>query len=111
MLPLTVNEIREKYLAFFESKKHLRLPSFPLVPHNDNSILLINAGMTPLKPFFTGQENPPSKRVTTCQKCVRTIDIDEVGHDGRHLSFFQMLGNFSFADYFKEEALNGPGSL
>ena len=105
MQPLSVKEIREKFLSFFESKKHLRLPSFPLVPHGDKSLLLINAGMTPLKPYFTGQETPPSKRVTTCQKCVRTIDIDEVGHDGRHLSFFQMLGNFSFADYFKAEAI------
>lgn len=105
MQPLTVNEIREKFLSFFESKGHLRLPSFSLVPQNDKSLLLINAGMTPLKPYFTGLAVPPRERVTTCQKCVRTIDIDEVGHDGRHLSFFQMLGNFSFAEYFKKEAI------
>ena len=105
MQPYSVNELREKFLSFFESKEHLRMPSFPLVPHNDNSLLLINAGMTPLKPYFTGQEIPPSKRVTTCQKCVRTVDIDEVGRNARHLSFFQMLGNFSFADYFKEEII------
>jgi len=103
--PLSVNQIREKYLAFFESKKHLRLPSFPLVPHNDNSLLLINSGMAPLKPYFTGQEIPPSKRVVTCQKCIRTGDIDDVGRDARHGSFFQMLGNFSFGDYFKADAI------
>jgi len=103
--PLSLNTIREKFLAFFESKNHLRLPSFPLVPHNDNSLLLINAGMTPLKPYFTGQEVPPNHRIVTCQKCVRTVDIDDVGRDARHGSFFQMLGNFSFGDYFKAEVI------
>lgn len=98
-----LNELRESYLRFFESKGHLRLPSFPLVPINDNSILLINAGMTPLKPYFMGQEVPPRSRVTTCQKCVRTLDIDNVGKTARHATFFEMLGNFSFGDYFKRE--------
>ena len=101
-----VNELRRMYLEFFESKDHLAMKSFSLVPHNDNSLLLINAGMAPLKPYFTGQEIPPRKRVTTCQKCVRTGDIDNVGKTARHLTFFEMLGNFSFGDYFKEEAIS-----
>ena len=94
-----VNELRRMYLEFFESKGHLAMKSFSLVPHNDNSLLLINAGMAPLKPYFTGQEVPPRRRVTTCQKCVRTGDIENVGKTARHLTFFEMLGNFSFGDY------------
>ncbi len=105
MEPLSLNEIRERYLNFFEKKAHLRLPSFPLVPQNDPSILLINAGMTPLKPFFTGVQTPPSLRVTTCQKCIRTPDIENVGQTARHGTYFEMLGNFSFGDYFKKEAI------
>ncbi len=100
-----VNELRRMYLEFFESKEHLAMKSFSLVPHNDNSLLLINAGMAPLKPYFTGQEIPPRKRVTTCQKCIRTGDIENVGKTARHLTFFEMLGNFSFGDYFKKEAI------
>ena len=100
-----VNELRKIYLNFFESKEHLVMKSFSLVPHNDNSSLLIMAGMAPLKPYFTGQEIPPKKRVATCQKCVRTVDIENVGKTARHLTFFEMLGNFSFGDYFKHEAI------
>ncbi len=100
-----LNELREKYLKFFESKGHLRLPSFPLVPQGDKSILLINAGMTPMKKYFTGEETPPSKRVTTCQKCIRTPDIERVGKTARHGTYFEMLGNFSFGDYFKKDVI------
>ena len=100
-----LNELREKYLSFFESEGHLRLPSFSLVPQNDKSILLINAGMTPMKPWFKGEEEPPCHRVCTCQKCIRTGDIDNVGHTARHGTYFEMLGNFSFGDYFKHEAI------
>ena len=99
------NELREKYLSFFECKGHLRLGSFPLVPHNDNSLLLINSGMAPMKKWFLGQEEPPRHRVTTCQKCIRTPDIERVGITARHGTFFEMLGNFSSQDYFKEEAI------
>ena len=100
-----VNELRRMFLEFFEKKGHLKMNSFSLVPHNDNSLLIINSGMAPLKPYFTGQEIPPSKRVCTCQKCIRTGDIDNVGKTARHGTFFEMLGNFSFGDYFKEEAI------
>ncbi len=105
MKKLGVNEIREQFLQFFESKDHLRLKSFPLVPQNDKSLLLINSGMAPMKAYFTGQEIPPSKRVTTCQKCIRTGDIDNVGKTARHGTFFEMLGDFSFGDYFKNEII------
>ena len=101
----SLNELREMFLKFFETKGHLRLPSFSLVPQNDKSILLINAGMTPMKPWFKGEEEPPCHRVCTCQKCIRTGDIDNVGHTARHGTYFEMLGNFSFGDYFKHEAI------
>ena len=101
----SLNDIREKYLSFFESKGHLRLPSFPLIPQNDKSLLLINSGMAPMKKYFTGEEEPPRHRVTTCQKCIRTPDLERVGHTARHGTFFEMLGNFSFGDYFKEQAI------
>ena len=100
-----LNELREMFLSFFESKGHLRLPSFSLVPQNDKSILLINAGMTPMKPWFKGEEEPPRRRVCTCQKCIRTGDIENVGKTARHGNYFEMLGNFSFGDYFKHEAI------
>ena len=100
-----LNELREKYLSFFESKGHLRLPSFSLVPQNDKSLLLINSGMAPMKKYFTGEVTPPRKRVTTCQKCIRTPDIENVGKTARHGTYFEMLGNFSFGDYFKDEVI------
>ncbi|WP_029453357.1 alanine--tRNA ligase [Clostridium algidicarnis] len=102
---MSLNELRETYLKFFETKNHLVIESFPLVPKEDKSLLLINAGMAPLKPYFTGIKTPPSKRVTTCQKCIRTGDIDNVGKTSRHATFFEMLGNFSFGDYFKDEII------
>ena len=101
-----VNELREKFLSFFETKGHLRLPSFSLIPQNDPSLLLINSGMAPMKPFFTGDQEPPRHRVTTCQKCIRTGDIENIGHTARHGTYFEMLGNFSFGDYFKNEAIH-----
>ena len=101
-----VNDLRRMFLEFFESKEHLKMKSFSLVPHNDNSLLLINSGMAPLKPYFTGQEIPPRRRVTTCQKCIRTGDIENIGKTARHGTFFEMLGNFSFGDYFKTEAIH-----
>ena len=104
MEQLGLNELREKFLSFFEGKGHLRQPSFPLVPQGDSSLLLINSGMAPLKPYFSGEVTPPKKRMTTCQKCIRTPDIERVGKTSRHGTFFEMLGNFSFGDYFKREA-------
>ena len=101
----SLNDLREKYLSFFESKGHLRLPSFPLVPQGDKSLLLINSGMAPMKKYFTGEVTPPRNRVTTCQKCIRTPDLERVGHTARHGTFFEMLGNFSFGDYFKQDAI------
>ena len=101
----SLNDLREKYLAFFESKGHLRLKSFSLIPNNDKSLLLINSGMAPMKKFFTGEEQPPRNRVCTCQKCIRTPDLERVGHTARHGTYFEMLGNFSFGDYFKNEAI------
>lgn len=101
----SLNTLREKYLSFFETKGHLRLDSFSLVPSNDKSLLLINSGMAPMKKYFTGEVTPPSTRVTTCQKCIRTPDLDRVGHTARHGTYFEMLGNFSFGDYFKNEAI------
>ncbi len=103
--PYGVNELREMFLKFFESKNHLRLPSFSLIPQNDKSLLLINSGMAPMKPYFTGEVEPPRKRVCTCQKCIRTGDIENIGKTARHGTYFEMLGNFSFGDYFKEESL------
>ena len=101
----SLNELREKFLSFFESKGHIRLPSFSLIPNNDKSLLLINSGMAPMKKFFTGEEIPPRNRVCTCQKCIRTPDLERVGHTARHGTYFEMLGNFSFGDYFKYEAI------
>ncbi len=104
--PFGLNELREMFLSFFETKGHLRLPSFSLIPQNDASLLLINSGMAPMKPFFTGEQEPPRHRVTTCQKCIRTGDIENIGHTARHGTYFEMLGNFSFGDYFKKEAIH-----
>lgn len=103
--PYGLNELREMFLKFFESKGHLRLGSFPLIPQNDASLLLINSGMAPMKPWFTGEQEPPRNRVCTCQKCIRTGDIENIGHTARHGTYFEMLGNFSFGDYFKKEAI------
>ena len=104
--PYGVNDLREMFLAFFETKEHLRLPSFSLIPQNDASLLLINSGMAPMKPYFTGEQEPPRHRVCTCQKCIRTGDIENIGHTARHGTYFEMLGNFSFGDYFKRDAIH-----
>ena len=101
-----VNQLREMFLSFFETKGHLRLPSFSLVPQNDASLLLINSGMAPMKPYFKGEQEPPRHRVCTCQKCIRTGDIENIGKTARHGTYFEMLGNFSFGDYFKREAIH-----
>ena len=101
-----LNELREMFLSYFESKGHLRLPSFSLIPHHDASLLLINSGMAPMKTWFTREEEPPRNRVTTCQKCIRTGDIENIGKTDRHGTYFEMLGNFSFGDYFKREAIH-----
>ena len=104
--PFGLNELREMFLSFFETKGHLRLPSFSLIPQNDASLLLINSGMAPMKPWFTGEQEPPRHRVTTCQKCIRTGDIENIGKTARHGTYFEMLGNFSFGDYFKKDAIH-----
>ena len=104
--PFGLNELREMFLKFFETKGHLRLPSFSLIPQNDASLLLINSGMAPMKPWFTGEEEPPRHRVCTCQKCIRTGDIENIGKTARHGTYFEMLGNFSFGDYFKRDAIH-----
>jgi len=105
MKKIGLNQLREMFLSFYESKGHYRRQSFSLIPDGDKSLLIINSGMAPLKPFFAGQETPPSPRMTTCQKCIRTGDIDNVGYTDRHGTFFEMLGSFSFGDYFKKESL------
>ena len=101
-----LNQLREMFLSFFETKGHLRLPSFSLIPQGDASLLLINSGMAPMKPYFKGEQEPPRHRVCTCQKCIRTGDIENIGKTARHGTYFEMLGNFSFGDYFKREAIH-----